>query len=88
VTPFPDVSLPARSHLAYPTEREPIDPTTVVLRDWIEASAERRESVRGNPDAHAERSRHRLARMRKDKIKVRLYRRTRGARLPDRRARP
>jgi LysR family glycine cleavage system transcriptional activator len=35
VTPFPDVSLPARTYFAYLPQRDPVDPVSAVFCDWL-----------------------------------------------------
>ena len=40
VTPFPDVSLPARTYFAYLPQRDPINPASTVFCEWLTKSAE------------------------------------------------
>ncbi len=42
VTPFPEVSLPARSYFAYLPRREPINPASMVFCEWLAQTAEHR----------------------------------------------
>jgi LysR family transcriptional regulator, glycine cleavage system transcriptional activator len=41
VTPFPDVSLPARTYFAYLPQRDVINPASMVFCDWLAKLAER-----------------------------------------------
>jgi LysR family glycine cleavage system transcriptional activator len=36
VTPFPEVSLPARSYFAYLPESQRADPSSLLFCDWLE----------------------------------------------------
>jgi LysR family glycine cleavage system transcriptional activator len=40
VTPFPDISLPARSYFAYLPQRGLADPASTVFCDWLAGQAE------------------------------------------------
>jgi LysR family glycine cleavage system transcriptional activator len=40
VTPFPAVSLPARTYFAYLPQREQINPASIVFCDWLAQSAQ------------------------------------------------
>jgi LysR family glycine cleavage system transcriptional activator len=39
VTPFPDVSLPARTYFAYLPQRNPVNPASTVFCEWLTKSA-------------------------------------------------
>ncbi|MGD0104876.1 MAG: LysR substrate-binding domain-containing protein [Rhodopila sp.] len=41
VTPFPEISLPARTYFAYLPQRDPINPASTVFCEWLTKSAER-----------------------------------------------